>query len=824
MVKRGLTAAEVADRKTRGLVNTAPAQTTRTYTQIFRENVFTFINNVLIGLGIALVMVGRSSDAVVSVGVILVNVVVSVVQEIRAKRTLDRIALLTRPTARVDRDGLITSLDPNEIVVGDLLLIEPGDQIIVDGNIVDGTRLDVDESLITGETDLVPKRLGDPVYSGSFCVNGSAYYEAQKVGAASLANQLTTSARSYRRVLTPLQKQINLVVRVLLLIVIYLQFLLLVDTLLNHIAIVESVKMSVVIAGLIPNGLFLAIAVAYALGAVRIAGKGALVQESNAIESLSNVDVLCLDKTGTLTANRIRFHDAWAAVEDKEALLSVLGDFTASISTGNRTSAAIAAACPGRKLLTTSEVTFSSAWKWSGLVFDDPQRRGTYILGAPEILKPYLEPLREIEMAEIQLAWANRGLRVVIIAWHPQLLPLFTGDETGGGREKPELPEGLIPLGLVCLEDELRPEAAKTLADFARAGVQVKIISGDKAETVAALARQAGLSGNLRSVSGLELSAMDSSQLAQAAEHGTIFGRITPQQKELLIKALKSRGHYVAMVGDGVNDVLSLKQANLGIAMQGGSQAARSVADIILLGDSFSVIPTAVQEGQRILSGMQNILKIFMTRILYVTLLVLSTAFIGGFPFSPKQSSLLALLTVGIPTLALAAWARPAPVPRVDLTRWLLRFVVPAAVTLSLASLFIYVVYLIPVSSQILQPEFSTNLPIVRSAVENAQSATTNFSVICGLLLLLFVEPPTKFWVGGNKFSGDWRPTLLAAGLLIVYGAIVFIPGLGQFFDLKPQNYLHYLLIISAAALWTLLLRWIWRARIVDRFLNADLS
>lgn len=809
---QGLSASEVIARRARGEGNDIQFQTTRSYAQILRENVFTFINDVLFGLGIALVLLGRVSDAVVSVGVVLTNVLVSVIQEIRAKRTLDRIALLTRPKATVIREGREQPIDPREIVRGDLLVVRSGDQIVVDGQVVGDGRMDVDESLLTGESDLVPKRAGDVVYSGTFCVNGGAVCEAQKVGAQSWANQVTAGARAFRRVYTPLQQQINLVIRVFILVVVYFEILLAASAFVNEISIVESVKMSVVLAGLVPNGLFLAIAVAYALGAVRIARQGALVQQSNAIESLSNVDVLCLDKTGTLTANKIKLHATHPIGIADEELRHLLGDYAMNTTARNRTIEAISEACEGRARHVRDEVPFSSVRKWSALAFDDDARRGVYSLGAPEMLQPYLAS--DMAWKAVADEWATRGLRVVLFAHHSDLTPL--NDASG----QPSLPRDLIPLGVVSFSDELRPEARATLNRFGEAGIAIKIISGDNAQTVAAVARQAGIAPDVHVVSGTDLTEMEDAQIAQVAEETTIFGRITPQQKEKLVQSLKSRGHYVAMIGDGVNDVLSLKQANLGIAMESGSQATRSVADIVLLDDSFAALPRAFQEGQRILNGMEDILKVFLTRILYVSLLFLSVGLVGGFPFGPKQSSLLALFTVGIPTIALAVWANPGVVPRRNLMRSLLNFVLPAALSISLVALGVYLVTLVFAYGNIseLYPDLPDAVTFER-ALTIAQSALTTITVLCGLLLLPFVKPPTR-----GSSSGDWRPTILALVLLIAYGAILATPALRRFFEMQPLEISDYLLIGIVAALWAWVLRWSWRIRLLDRFLNVDLS
>jgi cation-transporting ATPase E len=810
----GLTTQQVLERRAQGLGHHAPTRTSRTYQEIIRENVFTFINNVLFLLGITLTVLGKFSDAVVAVGLILINVLVSVVQEIRAKRTLDRIALLTRPTATAIRDGQEHVVDPNEIVIGDMLLVKAGDQIVVDGILVDG-RMDVDESLLTGEADLVSKKASDKVYSGSFCTQGSAYFEVQKVGEESLAHQITEGARAFRRVLTPLQQQINLVLRVLLLVAFYLELLLAIRTVLDKIPFVESVKMSVVIIGLVPNGLFLAISVAYALGAVRIAGKGALIQQSNAVESLSNVDVLCLDKTGTLTANRIRFEAVYPVVVSKDELLQVLGDFATNVSFGNRTNAAIAEACPGKKRKVLDEVPFSSEREWSALALDAPKWHGIYVLGSLEALQPALHETTDSvvwggKALEAQArAWAERGLRVLLFAHLPDRFTLH--DKNG----QPSLPKGLIPLGLICLSDELRPEARQTLEAFAKAGVALKIISGDNPVTVAALARQAGLSKDARLISGLDLAKMDTGQFVQAAEQCTIFGRITPQQKQNLVRTLRDRGHYVAMIGDGVNDVLSLKQANLGIAMQSGSQATRGVADIVLMGDSFGVLPFAVREGQRIINGMQDILKLFMTRVLYVTLLVLSVGTFGGFPFEPKNISILTFFTVGLPTIALAAWARPEVVRRVNLIRRLLHFVLPAGVTISLFGLGVFLTYFIPA--------YETSRNLESAALGVPQTAMTAFTILCGLLLIVFVEPPSKFWAGGDKPSHDIRPTILAVISLITYVIVLLTPSVRDFFELSVLWWWDYAIIVVIAMAWGATLRYIWRSRLLERFLGTSL-
>src|SRR5581483_1349094 len=606
---RGLSSHEVLQKRAQGLGNPPPPRTGRTYGQILRENVFTFINGVIFILGAALFLVGRPIDALLSVGIISLNVLVSVVQEIRAKRTLDRIALLTRPKATVIRSGARVQVFPEELVVGDILYVAPGDQIVLDGQVVEG-KMQVDESPLTGESDLIAKQKGDAVYSGSFCVTGSAFYIAQKVGSDSLANQITAGARAFRRVLTPLQEQISLVVRIMLLIVIYLEFLIALNALLKSLNLGETIQQSTLIAGLVPNGLFLSISIAYAFGAVRILRFGVLVQQANAIESLSNVNILCLDKTGTLTTNRLQLHGLHPLTVSQEEFARILGDMVANATAHNKTSEAIAEKIRGEPRAVVGEIPFSSARKWSAIAFGAEEKGvatevnnsqssvlsahhfGIFALGAPEILQPYLGEMgdpeapqwRAIAIETRQLA--DQGLRVLLVTHHPSAALQDNGDAS-------ELPQGMTPLGLVSLSDELRPEARQALQDFIRAGVNPKIISGDSPETVAALAKQAGLK-NVALVSGIELAKMSAAQFREAAKTANVFGRITPQQKQKLVQTLRAEGYYVAMIGDGVNDVLSLKQANLGIALQSGTQATRAVADLVLMQDSFAALAPAV--------------------------------------------------------------------------------------------------------------------------------------------------------------------------------------------------------------------------------------
>ncbi len=820
----GLSEEEVLARRAAGKGNTAGLKTGRTYTQIFRENVFTFINDVIFILGIALVMVGRPLDALVSLGVIGVNIAVSAVQEIRAKRILDRITLLTRPTAMVVRDGKEAAVGPEALVIGDLLRVGAGDQIVLDGQLVDG-RLEADESQLTGESDLISKRPGDPVYSGSFVVNGGGTFVATAVGDDSLANRITAGARTFRRVLTPLQSEIHLVIRVALAVVIYLEILLVASNLIKLVGAPETVGQAALLVGLVPNGLFVSIAIAYALGAVRILRFGALVQQSNAIESLSNVDVLCLDKTGTLTANRLSAQDIVPFDGSEADLRSLLGDVVASVAIRNKTSDAIAAACPGKTCLLARDVSFSSARKWSAVAFAPdatPGRNGVVALGAAEFLRPALGTGATDEQAWADLRakmepFTRQGLRVLVVAGHD--------DSAGiaGEGDDAMLPTGMKTLGLVVLADELRPDAKETLARFIAAGVTPKVISGDDPETVVALARQAGLGPDIKSIAGPALESMNNEQLAAVALETTVFGRITPAQKERLVDALRSRGRYVAMIGDGVNDVLSLKKANLGIAMQSGSQAARGVADIILTTDSFASLAPAVEEGQRIINGMQDILRLFLSRITTVGLLIITSLVIGLFPIDLRNGSALTIFTVGIPTILLAIWAQPGPRMRESLARTLARFVVPAAVLSSLIGLFVFygILTLQLGSFDALVNRPPGNSPELEPLLRVSQTALTSFLVYTGLMLVVFVEPPLAVLAVVEPLSTDRRPLALAVLLGVTYLVVLAMPAFRELFALRSISLAELALVFVAVAIWTVALIATWRYRVVERFLGV---
>lgn len=810
----GLTTADAADRARRGLTNTGLPKTGRTYWQIVKDNLFTFINVSLFAVGAVLIGLGQFKEAVLSAGLAVLNGIVGIVQESIAKRRLDRIALLSQANARVVRDGQEAELDPEQIVVGDLIVVSPGDQIFVDGPLRDGAAT-VDESLLTGESDAVPKAPGDMLSSGSFCVSGGGRYIAERVGVHSTAASIAAEARSFKTSLTPLQHEVNRIVRLLLAVAGFFLVMILVGSILHGYPLKDTVLAAAVVLGIVPSGLFLMIVITYSMAIVRLARQDALIQQVNAVESLSNVDIFCMDKTGTLTANAIELQEIRPIGNaNEQTIRAVLGDYARSASGGTKTSDALAVACPGAAHPLTGEIPFSSARKWSAVAAADGAFRGTFAMGAPEFLGKHLDGGGSLTAPD---GWTEQGWRVLLWAQSPDQL-------VTGADGEPALPPTMEAVAWLAFADQLRPNSRETLEGFRQAGIELKIISGDNPETVAALARQAGLPADAKLVSGVELAEMDDAQFAEAAKTGTVFGRVTPEQKQALVEALKAQGAYVAMTGDGVNDVLSLKQADLGIAMQSGSQATRNAADIVLLNDSFAALPKAFTEGQRIRRGLLAILQLFLTRVFAVALIILAVLLVeAGFPFSPGHLTLLTVLTVGIPTFGLALWAQPGQ-PLDEIGRAIARFVVPAASTLATAAFTVYMI-IFAINKYRFDDMgeggvMATTQSVFRDDI--AREGMTHALVLGGLILVLFAAPPMKWFAVVEEEANDWRPAILAMLMIPLYTFVLWHPTLRAFFDLQTLNATGYVIIGAIIAGWTLLLRFIWITGSFGRYFGYD--
>jgi cation-transporting ATPase E len=757
----GLSSAEAARR----LEKRGPSQAVAgglTYRSIVRRNVFTLFNLVLASCAVALIATGQLADLLFA-GVIVVNSGIGIVQEIRAKRALDRLALLAAPRARVLRDGSEQTVIVDDVVVGDAIALRPGDQVVADGRLLEARGLQVDESILTGESDPDARRTGEAVQSGSFCVAGSGTYEAERVGADAYANELTGAARKDTRELSPLQLSINRLLRLMVALMIPISVLLLYALHVHDVPTREAVSTAVAgIVSLVPEGLVLLASLVFAVSAARVGRRGALVQRLPAVEALAGLHVVCLDKTGTLT-------DGTLAVEEvlplsgagEHEVNALLGEFAASLGARNATADALHEHLAGAPRAVTLEVPFSSRWKWSGVAFDD----GTeLVLGAPEaIIGGSSDPALAAEIGTRQ----DRRLRVLLFA-------LARGLAEPEGDGEPRIP-ALEPLALVALSERMRPDAATTIAYLHRAGVEVKIISGDGPATVAAVARAAGIETDGRVTTGAELP-QEASELRQSALDNAVFARVQPEHKRQLVAALRRGGRRVGMVGDGVNDVPALKECDVAVALGSGSQLAKGVSDVVLVSESFEAIPFAIEEGRRILRNVQRVAKLFVAKSVFAATLILTVGVGGGaFPFLPRQLSLAAAITVGIPAFFLAL-APAAQVPRKPFMRDVAAFAIPAGLVHGVA---------------VLLGHGLVHTSLDRSAQES-QTTSTTILVFVGLYLVLVLESGS---MRRSRMRGALVP-LLVVVLAASYLVVLSIPVLRDAFALAAPTALPIIVSI----------------------------
>lgn len=831
MIIEGLTETEVLSRRENGQGNDVKLATSRPTKDIILTNAFHPVNLVLYVISLGLFLVRDTRSAFTTVILVLLNAVVGIVQEIRAKRQLDRISLLARTKIVVIREGSEVGVDPTELVVGDILIVQAGDQLPVDGRIVDEGKIEVDESNLTGESDLIQKNSNDDVLSGSICVTGKALVEATGVGEDSFANRLTRNARKFKMEQTPLQDEVNRLLRLILLIVLFFGFLAVLALFVLNLSFADWLQIVAVITGSVSAGLLTLITLNYSWGAVRISQKGGLVQQINAVESLSNVTVLCTDKTGTLTANKIKFREALPIGCEKDELEGALGDFAANASSVNKTSEALIERLVGVSRTVSDEIPFSSARKWSAIAFDSTGRKGVYVLGAMEMLEDNLT--MDTTVRKQLEAWSDNGLRVLVFASNMDITVLH------GADGEPSLPP-LNLMGIVSFSDELRPHLKETLNSLTEQGVRIKVISGDNYQTVAALAKQAGLPGDLKAISGLELEKMSPAEFERTAKEATVFGRITPRQKERLVQALRKEGEYVAMVGDGVNDVLALKKANMGIAMESGSSATRSVAAMILLGDSFEAMPPAIEEGNRIINSIQSILKVYMVSVLGLLLLITGISILGlGFPFTTLQNTLLSVFARALPPLVLALVAVSTR-NRESLFHNLFHFTLPASLLLFVFGMLVYIGAFFAMQNDLSQiavtPDMVGQLQNLSSSAEissaerfrdlatllSAQTALTTFFLITGVLMMLFGAPPIRWFAGGAPYRGDNTVSIITGVGIMAIIVILANPSISSYFQLVSLPLEFYLLISLVSIVWVFVQRAAWRGRWLEKLLVLE--
>jgi P-type E1-E2 ATPase len=674
--------------------------------------------------------------------IVVSNAGIGIWQELRAKRKLDELAALVAPRATVVRDGVEQSLRVGDVVRGDVVQLAAGDQVVADGRLIGSFGLALDESILTGESRPVLREVGDEVRSGSFAVEGAGRYVVDAVGPESYAERLAGEAREFRHPRSPLERSIDRLLYILVGAMVPLGIMLVTVLWKQDVGVRHAVNTAVAgMVTLVPEGLVLLVSVTYAAAALGLARRGALAQQLNAVESLASVDTVCVDKTGTLTNADLRVVDVVAADGvHPDSLRETFGRYAASAPSRNPTLQAIAAATAVAGDVPTETVPFSSRQRWSGLRLGDDR----FVLGAPELF-----PLGVLEQ-EVRTRQEG-GFRVVALG---SSTAAFPADPEDG-------PPPLRLLGLAVLTEELRPYTRETIAFLPAEGVDVKVLSGDAPHTVGAIAADAGIPFEL-ALDGRELPG-DPYELADVAFGAGVIGRISPEGKRAVVDALAVNGRYVAMVGDGVNDVPALKAARLGIAQGSGAQMSRAIADVVLVSGDFAALPRMVRDGRRILRNIRRVTTLFVAKSVFAAFLILSIGLTPTeYPLLPRHLTIAASLTVGIPAFFLALAPSDGPWQVGGFLREVGRFAVPAGVAAGFGVLASYLV----------------TLNVLDAGLDEARTAALTTLILVGLYLVLALEARERSraaWVG-----------MLCAALLATYAAMLSLPGLRSFFDLVP--------------------------------------
>ncbi|MDJ1138137.1 cation-translocating P-type ATPase [Streptomyces iconiensis] len=807
----GLTSAEVAERVARGEINDIPVRSSRSASDIIRANVFTRFNAIIGVLFLIILVVGPIQDGLFGF-VIVANTGIGIIQELRAKKTLDSLAVIGEARPSVRRDGTSAEIPTGDIVLGDLVELRPGDKCVVDGEVVEAEGLEIDESLLTGEADPVLKRPGDPVMSGSFVVAGSGAFTATKVGREAYAAQLAEEASRFTLVHSELRSGISQILKYITWMMIPAAIgLILSQLVVENNDFNEAIRRMVAgIVPMVPEGLVLLTSVAFAIGVIRLGRKQCLVQELPAIEGLARVDVVCLDKTGTLTEGGMDVNEVRPlGGTDEDQVTRVLTALGASEPHPNASLQAIIESYPPSPSQLDSQpdspsdaqpdsqpdpqsespspsqpqsgslnqagwrctdtLPFSSARKYSGASFREPDgTEHSWLMGAPDVLLAKGDPiLADVDRLD------REGLRVLLLA------------RAENGLEAPGAAEGAVPAALVVLEQRLRPDATATLEYFAQQDVRTKVISGDNAVSVGAVAGKLGMPGAEAPVDARKLP-KDQEAMAESLDEHAVFGRVTPQQKRDMVAALQSRGHTVAMTGDGVNDVLALKDADIGVSMGSGSEATKAVAQIVLLNNSFATLPSVVAEGRRVIGNIERVANLFLTKTVYSVLLALLViCWQIPYPFLPRHLTLLSSLTIGIPAFFLAlAPNRERAKPH--FVRRVMRYAVPSGIIAGTATFLTY----------LLARHHYTG----PDALEAETSAATLTLFLIAMWVLAIVARPYTWWRIGLVLT-------MACAFLVVQ----VTPWLQHFFALKLIGTTMPWAAVGVAAVAGLLLELAWR-------------
>jgi cation-transporting P-type ATPase E len=787
-VSEGLSSGEAATRLRK--LGAPPENSSRSTASIVAGNVFTLFNAIIGAFFILDLGLGLYADSIFGL-IAVINSYIGIRQELKAKATLDELAVLVAPHARVVRDGAVVELIATEVVPGDVIQVGPGDQLVADGEAIESRGMTMDESLLTGESDGIRKEEGDRLLSGSFCVSGSGHYVVDAVREESYAGKVAGEAKTFRHPPSPLQEEVNRVILASTYVMLPLAALLVLSLKLRSVGLESAAQTATAgLVTLIPEGLVLLMSVTFAVAAVRLAKRDTLVQQMSATESLAAVDTICVDKTGTLTAGELRLAGVeYADGVDPAAGEKALGRFAASAGDRNQTLETIAQKFPGQASKVSNEVPFSSEWKWSGASLDGGAGGTTYVMGAPDILTEagaLTLPSRLAAKLEEETA---AGRRVVAFGETTEALP---SDPATDGAPR------LTPLALVVLEETLRPDAAETIAGMREEGVELKLISGDAAATVTAVAYAVGVPREAGVIEGPDLP-VDEEGLKQAALENTIFCRIKPEQKKALVGALVAAGRYVAMVGDGVNDVPALKRARMAVSMGSGTQVTKGVADVVLLKDQFSRLPEAVGEGRRIARNIHRLGRLYLTKTVYAATLILLVAVPGFvFPFLPRHLTVAAFLTIGIPSFVLALMPSDGPLYRGRLLRALAAFAVPAGVATAIGSILSF--FLVDT--------------VAGASLAAGRTAATTTLIVLGLCFILLLERGP----GREHIAIQSNMLAMVAALGAVFAGILAIAPLRHFFDMVLLSAPEWFLALLAAAVGLIIASGLWKLPQIERW------
>jgi magnesium-transporting ATPase (P-type) len=905
---QGLSEAEAIERHSPVLAQKQEQAARQVRRDIWRSRTLSIFNLSLLALAAVRALLGDPLGAWLTLGILILNIALNVIQQMMATRRLEQLMVQTRPQATAIRDGRTRSIDVDEIVIDDLLVIGPGDEFLANGEILEGKPEVAEVTAVSGESNVAVKGRGDLIQAGSYCIQGRAVYKVTNLPE-DLGNQKWTPVVK-KTELTPLQRIISRILRLMLIFIAIFLALLLLDwfnsPLLSRVFEAKYREAVSIIFSISANGLFFMIIASYALGSARLGGEGVLIRESRALESLAQVSVLCVSKTGTLTSTQVTL-DMFPSVNgfpiwDESRVRQILGDFAHSTPAENLLMRDLSDNLGGNKRPVEQSAWLLSAYGWSAVTFSEAEVGGTYVIGEPAILRPHLATVQAPEEEEtltlVEAGSANGNLRQrlgverfsrffrrsdemkedvaddpvsdvsstegievnqkeydptdsspavepdvdasespvsghdgifqgllirlnrfrnatrdpetedaqepepstpapqLFFAYAPEPVALY---DTAGW---PQLPTDLIAVCTLTFQERIQPQTVEVARTFTEAGVKIKILSSDDPIRMLDAAERLGLIGDVPApqsiISGMQLAEMSERQFEQAVKGATILGQLNSEQKGRIVRTLRRYEERVTMVGDRVDDVPAMEAANLSIALRSGSQAALSTADIVLLENSLEVLPTMLQQGQRIVNGLLDILKINLTQIGYILLLILVMVATGRrvFYYHPTHGGIISFFTVIIPTVGLTLWSSAQALPVQFMRSRLAHFVVPAAITMAATTLVV---------NQITGP-LHLNTPL-------SQLAVTYGLIVIGLLLIFFVQPPTRFWVGGDVFSGDRRIVIMVIVLFLLFMAVTYVPLTQDWFRLGPLNRVQdYAVIIAASVVWTILVRLIWRS------------